>query len=168
MLVANDNVSNDTVVHEMTHAFNDIAGGNKLDNRTDEGMAYTMQYYYQLAESLAKSEHYIRANDCDYHFVKGMWQNLWMSWGIIPSSGWGGGQYSTWHGWVPFNVDEDDIKNVKTALNVHLSCKEVSKAVNAVLAENGCKFTVTCSGQCSGGNDGGTIAPLNTIMPIFQ
>ena len=118
-------VSNDTVVHEMTH-------------------------------------------DCNYYWVKSAWQNLWMSLGIIPSSGWGAGQYRTWHGWVQFNVDKDDINNVKQALTVHLSCKQVSEAINAILAKKGCNFAVICSGQCSRGNSGGTIAPLNPIMPIFQ
>jgi RHS repeat-associated protein len=83
-------------LHETVHARNDLEYNLSTYERMDEGLAYTMQAYYQMARFLASNEGTVNRRPCDKGMVEGIWKNFWNSYGTMPASGWG---TVTW-GWL--------------------------------------------------------------------
>ncbi len=171
MILANDEVGHDTIIHEMTHAHNDLILGGGLDDRTDEGMAYAMQSFYQLTLLLAANEKLTQKQGCDYRFIHGWWQNFWKMYGHMPSDpGWGTGRTNGRLGGGKFDVDRNDFNNIKKAFGLNLSCKEIAAVINQILQDKKCCFRVTCSGETFPCQDDcwGQISAGFAIDSIFQ
>jgi RHS repeat-associated protein len=161
MVLDGDLMSPGTLVHEMTHAYNDLVAGlsDYSDFRKDEGMGYAMQSFEELARTLVNGEVSLRSHPCDYDRAKQIWQALWKNYGVIPSVAWGTGA-----AWGQFQVGMADLENIRNAFGVHLSCREIADAFNSILASTDCCLRVKCSGPDTGYD----IGPGAVIVPIFE
>jgi hypothetical protein len=166
MILDGDLVSPATIVHEMTHAYNDIIVGMPwYEKRKDEGMGSAMQSFDALARVLKNIQISLQAHPCDYELTKRLWQDLRKHYGTVPSGWWGTGSGSAWSD-EEFKLDMNDLTNIKSILGVRLSCEETAAAVNAVLSSSSadCCLRVKCAGADSGYH----IGPGTVIMPFFD
>jgi hypothetical protein len=170
LVIGSDLVGTDTLIHEMTHSYNDVVLKIADEDRMDEGMGYAMQSFWQAALSLAANEKKIRDLGCDYRTVKGLWQNFWGSYGTIPNAvGWGTGATTGVFG-KTFPIDASDLGNLKTHFGVSLSCKKVAEVFNEILQDHRCCFRVICSGATEpcGDDCAGQISPGVLLDPLFH
>jgi RHS repeat-associated protein len=166
----NASLAVDTVVHEMTHAYQDLVlhydmgkYGN-VGERNDEGEAYAIETFYVISKHLAGSrgEAGIRRAGCNRAAVAGIWKGFWRRYGVLPGA------------WLPVKwsgnprpgtpMTAADLARTYRILGARLSCRALRDAVNEILGGAGCTFTVDC---CASDfpNEIGTAVQ---IEPIFQ
>jgi len=136
MALRNRSPRDDTVTHEMVHAYNDFfvpAISKRI--RRDEGMAYGIGALLDLPiTSGQRLEQYInKASRCpDPDIIAGLWKNLWRKFGT--PSGLGGG----FEQGKAFSFDSTDFQNVRQHLALHVSCQEFSVVINRLLKKRVC------------------------------
>jgi len=161
MVIADDAVAPDTIVHEMTHAVQDVELGWSFANeRVEEGQAYAMESFYRVSERLKLDESKLERAGCNPGVVLGVWQTFWRQYGVLPSEDWGKVSWS--EGSEPLN--KQDIWGINVTFGVKLSCQALAVVVNSILADYHCCVSV----KCSGSDTSGEISPGITIDSDFQ
>jgi hypothetical protein len=166
MEIRNDSVAPDTVIHEMTHAVQDLELHYPFnDERREEGQAFAMEGFYRLAESLKIGEIKLQRAECSAGEVAEVWQEIWRQYGNLPSLDWGEVAWSDWLGRTKKEpLNKQDLFEIYDIFGVKLSCSALAQVVNGILADHHCCIAVTCS------ETGNTleIPPGVQIDPFFQ
>ncbi len=157
---AKDNHNPVTIVHEMTHAVQDLELNYPFNNeRMEEGEAYAIQAYYELGVRLTIDEGKYRRSECRVDRIKSLWQTFWKQFGVVPGE-WGMVSWS--EGGEPLQFS--DLRAANERFKVRLSCSKLADEVNTILEDLGCCLIVTCSGQESDYE----IPPGHPIFPYFR
>jgi hypothetical protein len=152
----------DTIVHEMTHAVQDLELGYPFTNeRREEGQAFAVESFYRLGIELKNKERALYHAGCSPGPVAAVWKNLWKYWGIIPNEkSWGPVRWSNGEDLL----NKQDLFEIYDIFGVRLKCPAIAQVVNGILAEHHCCFAVTCSGD----DTSTEIGPGVQIDPFFQ
>ncbi len=135
------------IVHETVHAYNNLVSGLSNNDRTDEGMAYTVEQTYTTLNKFRLIEDLIKAG-CEANRLKilSRWQEIWRSYatpGHFP-----GGQLNDW-GRTPFKLTGNDFFNVREHFGLKFSCGIIANALTKLSYHGGCCLFFTCDSQSS-------------------
>ncbi|NOS68736.1 MAG: RHS repeat-associated core domain-containing protein [Verrucomicrobia bacterium] len=126
---AKDNHNPVTIVHEMTHAVQDLELNYPFNNeRMEEGEAYAIQAYYELGVRLTIDEGKYRRSECRVDRIKSLWQTFWKQFGVVPGE-WGMVSWS--EGGEPLQFS--DLRAANERFKVRLSCSKLADEVNTIL-----------------------------------
>lgn len=129
-----------TVLHELTHAYNDIAStGISYASWEDEGMAWTVSDALGHLDALKYVEKLVVDSDCSSleNVVKRNWPAYWDRRHTF--SEWG--DKTKVSQYLPDQsraLEKSDFENVKSHLGANFSCSVIAKALNKILRSKGC------------------------------
>jgi len=142
MVLRNTAIDPSTIVHEMTHAYQDLVlhyGG--FRERRDEGEAYAIEGLFYAAKLLAVDEAKLRNAGCNRSEVSAIWKSFWRHYGVFPGT-WPAIKWSGNKVGVP--MTSNDLGRAYKILGARLNCRSIANAANEILGAAGCDFMVEC------------------------
>jgi len=142
-----------TILHEMTHAYNDIRLS-ITSEYIDEALAFGMESFYDVvltANSMEKGVKDSKACGDLYSTIVQTWPRFWRNWGTLnwptPDPAHRG---ALWRDVLlsdgsSFPLAPADISRLKSNYSVTLSCKALAGIINRLIDSKGCCFRVTCA-----------------------
>lgn len=135
------------VLHESVHAYNKLVSGLSSSDRTDEGMAYSVEQTLTAWRNLKKLEDLIN-NGCEQNREKiiGRWKIFWSSYGS-PGMFTGGSLNDSAK--TSFKFNAADFSNINKHFGLNFSCKAIANALTGVASKCGCCMFFTCDAEPS-------------------